>query len=367
MKKILLTSALVGTTLLASAAVANPTVTVGGFIDFQAGLTDQDSTHEVGANSRNAKFQNDTEVHINVEGTSDSGLIYGAQIELEADVTSDADNEGLNADKTFIYLQGENFGRFELGSNTDAAAQLKVDASSIARATGGIDGDFYDFAGISTVGNGQFIISPDLPTAHALGVREDSNKITYVSPRFSGLQLGVSYSPDQGDVGTAAGFTGENGFDQENVFNLGLNYQYMQNDFDVEASLTGEFGSAENAAQEDLEAWALGLALSYREFHLAGSYGDWTDSDQLVGAANDSDFWTLGTAYVNGPAGVSITYLDSEYATNEFTNLVVGADYSLAPGLVPYVEVSFFDLDAGAGAANSNDGTVFLIGTELTF
>lgn len=369
MKKILLTTALVSSSLFASAAIANPTVTIGGFIDFQAGITDQDSTHETGANSRDAKFQNDTEVHVKVDGTTESGLEYGAVIELEADVTSDADNQGLNSDKTYIYVGGD-FGRVELGANKGVADRMKVDASTIARATGGIDGDFYDFISISTVGSGSFIYTPDLPTAQAKGVAEDSTKISYLSPRFSGVQFGISYSPDQGDVGTAAGFSGEAGGDQENVFGVGVNYvgEY-NNDLTVETSFTGEWGTAETGANEDLQAWAVGVIGSYRQFSVGGSYADWYESGQAVGAANsDSDFWTIGAAYENGPAGISATYLDSEYAgTNEFTNFVLGADYQLAPGLVPYVEVSFFELDAGAGATNTNDGSVFLIGTELTF
>ncbi|MCH2038554.1 MAG: porin, partial [Rickettsiales bacterium] len=71
-----MTTALVSSSLFASAALANPTVTVGGHIDFQAGITDQDSIHETGANSRDAKFQNDTEVHVTVEGTTEGGLEY---------------------------------------------------------------------------------------------------------------------------------------------------------------------------------------------------------------------------------------------------------------------------------------------------
>ena len=105
--------------------------------------------------------------------------------------------------------------------------------------------------------------------------------------------------------------------------------------------------------------------MSFRGLSFAGSYADWDDSDQLVGAADDSNFWTLGASYEQGPAGISITYMDSEFANNDFNNLVVGADYQLAPGMVPYIEVNFFDLDPSGSA--SNDGTVLLVGTELTF
>ncbi len=364
MKKLLLgTTVLFGAAALATSAQAAPSVTVGGFIDFQAGIADQDSAYKTGANSRDVKFQNDTEVHINVAGQSDTGLRYGAAIELEADVNADADGEGLNADKTYIYVENDEMGRVEAGNNTDAAAALKVDASSIAAATGGIDGDFYDFANLAG-----YWAAPDLPTANAAGVTEDATKITYYTPRMSGFQVGASYTPDQGNGGTASGFTSDTNGDFENVFNLGANYEGSYNSgLAVQASLTGEFGSSESAATEDLNAWALGTVLTYQGWSLAGSYADAGESGLAVGTNADQTFWTLGAAYETGPYGVSVTYLDSEANSLDFNNIVVGADYKLAPGLVPYVEVSFFGTDDNNVATTDNDGSVVLVGAELSF
>jgi hypothetical protein len=370
MKKLLLgTTVLFGAAALATSAQAAPSVSVGGFIDFQAGATDQDAAFETGAtaragDSREFKFQNDTEIHVSVTGVSDTGLTYGANIELEADVTGDADNEGLNADKTYIFVESDEMGRVELGNNTDAAAALKVDASSIAVATGGIDGDFYDFANVAG-----FQVTPDLPTAAAAGATEDATKITYFTPKFSGFQGGVSFTPDQGDSGSAAGFTGENGSDFENVFNIGVNYNGTYNDgIEVDASLTGEFGDSESNATEDLSAWAAGVSVKMQAWTVAASYADASESGLTVGTANDDQsFWTLGAAYETGPYGVSLTYLDSESQDNEFNNIVVGADYKLAPGLVPYVEVSFFDTDDNTAGTADNDGSVVLVGAELSF
>jgi outer membrane protein OmpU len=393
-KTLLMTTALVGSLLVATSAQAGGSaygseadakaapvngyasasglgVSVGGFMDFQAGFADQDVN--AGPHSRDVKFQNDTEVQIKAEGKSDNGLVYGAIIEMEADVSRDADNEGVNSDRTFIYLES-GFGRVELGANTGAEQTLKVDASNIARATGGIDGDWYDFAATgynpftgSTVGNSPFIIRPDLPLEHGRGVSEDATKITYYTPRFSGFQAGASYTPDSGNGGTAAGFTSDADAGQfGDVFSLAGNYQGEFNGVSVELAATGTFGQAEQAAFEDLAAWNVGGSVGYQGFSLAGSYGDWGDSGQLAAVNSDADYWTVGAAYETGPFGASVTYLDSTLASNDAQNLVLGADYQLAPGLVPYVEVSFFELD-GAGAALDNDGSVVLVGTQLNF
>lgn len=376
MKKILLgTTALIGTALFASAASAGqtPTVTVGGFADFQTGYVSEDRD----ANRRSWLFQNDTEVHFRVDGKSDRGLGYGAVIELEADVTADADGEGVNADKTFLYLQG-GWGRVEMGANTDAAQALAVDPANFARATGGIDGDWYDFANLTWSGSAPFILSPDLPSAHgaagaagiagAAGSTEDAAKITYYTPRLrSGFQLGVSYTPDAGNTGTAAGFTADNNGGYGDVFGAGVNYTGKFSNVGVAASLTGEFGSAELSTQEDLAAYQVGANLSYMGWSFGGSWSDWQDSTFAKTATNkDANYWTLGAGYETGPFGASLQYINSEYAGNEYGNVSLGADYKLAPGLVPYVEVNFFDLDRAATTVD-NKGTVVLLGTQLSF
>ncbi len=375
MKKILLgTTALFGAALLASAASAeSPKVTVGGFADFQLGIASDD----LDASQRGYGFRNDTEVNFSIDGVADSGLKYGAEIDLEADVTADADSEGLNASRTYLYLEG-NWGRFELGSNEGADQSLKVDASNIARATGGIDGDFTYFnnGSLNTTG---FIVTPDLPVMYGSGTQgsettNNNNKITYYTPRFSGFQLGLSFAPDQTDRGQTVSRNDIGAAQAGEIFSGGVNYEGQWDQIGVAASATGEWGDSDLSTYEDLRAYALGAKLSYAGFSVAASWGDWTDSLTLKTADIDADYWTLGLAYDGGVFGVSATYLDSDVdpagtADNEFQNFVVGADYKLAPGLTPYVEASFFSYDSfgSTTAAGDNDGYVFLVGSQLAF
>lgn len=369
MKKILLgTTALLGAAALSNAALADtPKITVGGFADFQAGIVGQD----LDANQRSHGFRSDTEVSFKVDGKSDAGLGYGAEIWLEADVTSDADNQGTNASKTFVYLEG-GWGRVEMGSNLGADATLKVDASSIARATGGIDGDWYYFVNKPSA---QFIATPDLPINYGSGnfgdeSTENLNKLTYYTPRFSGFQLGLSYAVDTDDRGQNVTLADNTAGQAENIFAAGINWEGKFNQVGIVLAATGEMGDSESSLYEDLRAWNVGGKVTFSGFSLAASYGNQSDSLTLSSLnADDSYYWTVGGAYEFGPFGVSVTYLDSEYDTgansNDFSNLVIGADYKLAPGLTPYAEVSFFD--ANAATVADNDGTVVLIGTQLNF
>lgn len=378
MKKILLgTTGLVGAAFMfAGVAVAEtPKVTVGGFADFQAGYISDDSE----TNERSHGFRNDTEVIINIDGKSDSGLEYGAEIALEADVSGDTDNEGVNASRTFIYTGGQ-WGRIEWGSNVGAEQALKVDASNFAAATGGIDGDWYRFA-LSDGNNSTngAIIRPRLAMAHGgLGGNgfqaEDTinaTKITYYTPRYAGFQAGVSYTPDtqvrgqgvaNGAAGANTGFLADNDGGYGDVFSGGVHWEGNFDQFGLALAATGELGDSESAlvGQQDLETWQIGGNVTFAGFIVGGSYGDFRDT------IADGDYWTAGVGYDFGPFGTSITYLDSETDLAEFKNLVLGVDYKLAPGFTPYAEVSMFEADDN-GARLDNDGTVVLVGTQLAF
>lgn len=406
MKKILLgTTTLIGVVALASAAsAATPKVTLGGFVDFQAGIMNDD----LDTNQRNHAFRNDTEISVKVDGKTDSGLGYGGEVWLEADVdsdasqsgSSDADNQGINASKTFVYLDG-NWGRVEGGSNVGADATMKVDASSIAHGTGGIDGSWTYFANANTY----FIATPDLPINYGLtGANgtagsvfnrlvgdestENLTKLTYYTPRWNGFQMGVSFAPSDQERGqqlsaatraknTGAMTIGANGdtttvSQARDIWQGGASWEGNFSGFGIAIAATGEAASAELATYEDLRAWNAGGSISYMGFSLAGSYGDWSDSLRLkTSNVDDNDYWTVGGAYEHGPFGVSVTYIKSNLeltntTDNEFKNFVVGADYKMAPGFTPYIEASWFKQDA-VTVTNDNDGTVFIAGTLLSF
>ncbi|NBX03490.1 MAG: porin [Alphaproteobacteria bacterium] len=202
---------------------------------------------------------------------------------------------------------------------------------------------------------------------------ENINKISYYTPRFSGFQAGVSYvfSNVAGNTGTGVVRTDTAG--QENILLGAVNYEGKFSDVGVKLGATGEHGKSTTTA-EDLRTWQVGGQVDYMGFSVAASYADLGDSYRAANSGlDDNNFWTVGAAYETGPFGVSVTYLKSNYEVStttdtEFTNLSFGADYKLAPGLTPYAEVSLVEVDGpGTGTANDNEGTVFLVGSALSF
>jgi hypothetical protein len=375
MKKILLgTTGLVAVALLATAASADtPKVTLGGFSDFQAGYTSDDQD----ANTRGTDFRNDNEITVKVDGKTSGGLGYGAQIDLEADTNDDVNAQGTNAARTFTYLEG-NWGRVELGDNKSVAATMRVDASTVAAATGGINGSWTYFvnnqAGIG--GTNGFITTSKLVTEHGVTTSlndestYNSTKVSYYTPKYMGFQGGVSYTPEL-DRGQTVDRTDNTAGEFDNIWNLGLGYEGTFSAVKVAAAATYEMADAETGAREDVNAWNLGGLVGYQGFSLAASYGDWDDSNVLVNGGDDNNYWTLGLGYTAGPIGVSATYLDSTRAQtatteNDFKNIVLGAEYKLAPGLTPYAEVSFYEFDSAANTYE-NEGTTVILGTQVAF
>ena len=391
MKKILLgTSALIGAAALfagAANAAETPKVTLGGISNFEAGYSAEDKrttlntlSGATNAASHPGAFRNDNVITVKVAGKSDAGLGYGGQIDLEADATANANNAGVNAERTFIYVDGK-WGKLQGGSDLGVTKTMKVDAASIARATGGVDGDFtYFLSTAATGGTTNVIATPDLFLDYGAGVLGDEStqglsKLSYYTPRISGFQAGVSYLFDTTSAGQNVRRANTNtgaGTAAKNVVLGALNYEGKFSNVGVNLGATGELGTAQSADVNNLRTYQLGAKFNYMGFSLAGSYGNLGDSLRTKTVASDSSnyFWTVGAAYETGPFGASVTYLKSNYdagtTKDRFSNVSLGADYKLAAGLTPYAELDFVNYNP-TGTANDNKATIGIVGTQLAF
>lgn len=365
-----------------AAAAGGLTVMVGGFVDSQVGITDEE-TSVVGTTVREEGVNTDAEIHITAAGSAEN-FDYGAVVELEATINGDPETGDGNSDKTYLFVEGDDFGRVELGNNSAVSNTMEIDASNIARATGGIEGDSWRYFSAGSTGRAvsTFTVEPNLfqgnDGAAALpgAVDGDAGKVTYYTPNFSGFQLGLSYTPDSGNAGyRTAGNTKTNAGDYEDIWAAGLSYNADLDGVGLGLSVVGEKGDSELTTAEDLEAYSIGAKVDFGGFSLAGNFGDRGDTGQTSTAAKDDNtYWTAGAAFENGPYGVSVTYLESESpdgtaggVNQDFNNLVVGADYQMAPGFTPYIEAAFFEFDDNDGTADDNEGSVVLLGAELSF
>lgn len=376
-----------------AASAGGLTVMIGGFVDSQVGIRDEE-TAVAGATNRDEFINTESEIHVTVAGSAED-FDYGAVVELESTINGDPETGDSDSDKTYIFVEGDDFGRVELGNNSATSNTMEIDASNIARATGGIEGDWWRYVTLPSTGlttsnvagtPGTFSVEPNLffgndGATGAGSVDGDAGKITYYTPNFSGFQFGISYVPDSDNRGFLSNTSKVNTGAYEDVFTAGLSYETDVDGIGIGIAAVTEKGDAEvpaGTAREDLEAYSVGAKVDFGGFSIAGNYGDRGDTGQASTSATKQDnrYYSIGAAFENGPYGISVTYLDSETPNSaaapsaqlDTEAWVVGADYQMAPGFTPYIEAAFFEFDDNDGTTtDDNEGSVVLLGAELSF
>ena len=378
MKKALLAStALVGAALLSAPAYAgsvgsgdNLAVKLSGFMWFQANVLDEDNQTGYG---RGYRFKiPETEIHINASNTADNGIKYGVSIELEAN--TDASNNG---DEVWAFLSGD-FGRLEMGDQDDATNRMLVGAF---QAHQGISGPFGGLGGIAPA----FHLS--IPTFLSrtdwqVSTTSDATKIIYFSPRFSGFQVGASFTPDSGQNGANWTETDSDG-DFEKVFGLGANYTGKFDDVGVSVSVLYETGEDEDANGannlEDLEVLHVGAKVDFGGFTVGAN---WRDNNETQISTADSalgedagEYWAVAAGYKQGPWGISAWYSEGE-KDNASTDAEsktsverwgIGGRYAIAPGWQIRADYNHVDEENDSGANTDNKAKAFMLTNMFNF
>lgn len=416
MKKVLIaTTALLGVIALSAPANADPLkVTVGGSVEFQAGFADEDFD----SNYRNYDFTSTPNVVVGAEGKASNGLVYGGKVELdnESDFVSSstsARQDSIEFDKAVTYLSGK-WGRVELGDENSAANRLTVTAPT-GFGTGGFAGDYQKFLLINNVGDDttnfnlnrsaegfyfRGLANSYKPTLTESGLEdyEDSTKVTYLTPKFSGFQLGLSYTPKVGDELTGVSrdkYTSYTGgtpalWNQyEDLIEAAANYSYkFDNGLGLGASLGYNYAKAVKTTtagdeREDLNSFNVGLSGSFKGFTLGGGYTyDGESGLRKAPQTNDdaAQSYNVGLQYATGPFAVGVNYLNAETEgdvtdadNNKLQVVGLGGTYELAPGLSTFAEVDFVNYESeaqflsGTNTSRKYDSTVFVLGTKLDF
>jgi predicted porin len=239
--------------------------------------------------------------------------------------------------------------------------------------------------------------------------KETARKVTYYTPKFSGLQFGVSYIPDSGNLGSLqmkdsksdsrtqpSLYNASNKLYTEpkvmkDVVTGGVSFEHHFNeDTSFKVAATGEYGKIAKDAQlldlnsnvttkykmADLKSYNLGAIFTKGCYSIVGSVTDLDKtgtSKEVFGNNRKTKYYSAGAIYKNGPVGLSLSYYKSDKHKNKMDTFVFSTDYLLAPGLLPYAEIAWFN---GKGALPSvyNDptkrkykGTVFLLGLGMSF
>ncbi len=340
-------------------------VGVGGYFNaFVVHVSQDDGAGQPGVNRRDHRIAREGEIEFSGETTLDNGITFGINVQLEAETCAD------QIDETYMYVDGS-FGRLIIGSEDPAPDLMFYGSPAPIDGIGLASPDDV----FSTLGNS--VATP----AVISNISGDSEKITYFTPRMSGFQLGLSYTPENCEEaiapcgGTYAGAQSTtNAGQQSEVIEIGANY--LRQIAGVEMALYAGYAKGElevaAAGAEDQDQWGLGVEIVYRGFTVGADY---REDDQATSAANTdrTDYsvginysagsWHVGAAYVHGETGEGLGL--GEDKTDGYQ---VGFAYDLGPGIVVTGGITQWNIDDNLNAIGiENNATEFIIGTLLSF
>lgn len=383
MKKLLVGSAAIalGLALVSPAQAADGVkLGIGGYMKGYVGWADMDEDAGDASSLRSIDIVRDTEVHFTGETTLDNGLTVGFHTELEDDLESD----GFGVDESYAYFSG-GWGRVNFGAEDGAAYLLQVAAPA---ADSNVDGlrQYVNPFNYSVAPDGVEANTDDFNELGSFQLRDtwdyaqdatgSVDKITYLTPVFSGFQAGVSYTPDTGSTtsNTLGGFATD---DVENAFgdawDVAVRYAGQFDGWGLSAGggyTTVNIEEDATPSHDDRDIWNVGANVNFSAFNIGAAYK--TDSDVDGGGEDneDTDTWVVGADYTTGPFKLGLSYMDREdenynadgdLETNRYSG---GVTYTYGPGMTFRGSVHHVthELDT-----DDMDGTSVLLGTQIDF
>ena len=367
MKKVLLgTSAIALAGAFASQAnAAEWEVRVGGYMEQHVAYSDVDARSDGSGVvfTPNQDFdgvdvKQDAEIHFLPSITLDNGLQIGANVQLEGNTSGD------QIDESYLFIDGS-FGRILLGSENSAGYLMTYTAPDVTPI--GVNSGSLTIFVPFPAGTSADVVRMTLgsSTVETLG-NNDSQRITYFTPRFAGFQVGVSYARDGTQDNNAQIDCNAAPCD---FFDVGANYVNSFGDFSI--ALSGRYGVADvPGSGGDPEVWAAGLNLGYAGFTIGGSYAE-SDKDHGV---QEGQYWDAGISYETGPWGFSFTYADGENVNSEsltggdeeLQQYLLGVSYALAQGVTLSGWGGYVDFEEDANDINGPDDVdAWIIGTSI--
>lgn len=366
MKKVLLgTTAIVAAGMIASSpvlAAERLSVKVGGYMEQWFGYTSVDDSTNRDISGFDVK--SDAEIFFTGSTVLDNGIEFGINVQLEAN-----SNAADQIDESYLIIKGS-FGEINLGSENSAMYKMHYAPSDVGISMN--SGDQADWAGAGQAGvttySGYFR-QPYGSTYLEPGSNNDTEKLTYYTPRFGGFQLGASYSPDNLQDNNT---TPNRNAQLTDMVAFGANFQ---GDFaGAKVGVSAGWGTFLNgpAGADKPQAYNFGLTLGFGGFEAGASYGKTKDS-----GASNGDSYNIGIAYRTGPMAVSLAYFNGDRDGTTVAGVTSGnaeqktvhlsGAYTLGPGVVAAATLGHAKFDTRDTGVSDIEATYFVTGIKLSF
>lgn len=316
-------------------------ISVGGYYTQSVQLVD--APNRDGNNIEDEVIAQDAEIHFKGKTVLDNGTELGIRVELEA---SNSDDQ---IDEHYVYLKGD-WGKLILGAENGVGHLMQVRPPRFVpglkmfdnSVTDDVFEDAYDVLlcddnadstadrcdEINDDGEitrqGDSIIDDAHMSTKLEHISGDANKLSFMTPRVGGLQLGVSYAPNNADknggennAGHTRGTGGANDqATQEDIIELGVSLKGTARNIGYKLSYTTVEG--DTVAQDAVKprSTSIGLALQYGNWLIGGNQSTYEDLHEVdpIAYAQSEKIETVSYAvkYKMGDSHFGIGFTEGE-------------------------------------------------------
>jgi len=322
-----------------------------------------------GKDLRDYVFKQDVEINFSGETTLDNGLTVGVYIELNAQ--TDVEDQ---IDKVYAYVGGA-FGEIRFGDNEEAYAEFCYQVPTASELFGA-DSPNFNFSNAGIAGYAG-------TNGTCAGLDDNSTKVLYFSPAFSGFQFAASFTPDNTEdtrntvQGAATRFTNDGDQNSENL-SLAVTFHH---DFNAVNLIIG--GGATQSFQKEVNPNSIGPAHSYNAYAQVGfsgltfgvaselreNFGD-TSADQWVygaGGTYEWDAWKIGLGWTHGDYEKVVGANDVGPFNADHDIFSLTASYALAAGISIDGVLEYSDYRSRNAEGPDYQGIAAGLGTNIDF
>ncbi|MBF0092964.1 MAG: porin [Alphaproteobacteria bacterium] len=365
-----------------------------------APYTSAQATATGGRDYANTGLASDTEVYFKASTTLDNGLEIEARVEIDiVDKGNGAANstpQNVAVDEEWASIGSAKYGKVYAGVKESINVSMHNEAPDVGIGYGDVKEWIHEPSGMVMFGGGAVGGGNDWDFTSFEALIDDSASISYITPQFYGLQLGVSFAPNgQGNTGGAGTIGPANrAYHQSDAWDATLAYTREFNGvtFGADAGIGGAQGSTsgQSGLTSTANVWNAGMKIGYAGFTLGGAflgYNDDLSTRSTSGALSlDGNSWNAGLSYENGPWAVSTMFYHEEHRgsigtgdnkiitsqkAEKFNTYLLSGKYTLGPGIDAKATGFYGEyLGRNYAAANTNyntKGTGLVTGIDLTF
>jgi predicted porin len=391
---------------------------LNGRINFYAAVEGSSADNVNGNKLAPQQFLEYFRLYPGFDGLATNGLRYGGIVEIRQNFagqtygltgatsngTAFGSSASGNSSAGTLYVRREAvyFGTDQLG-----IVRLGQDDGVFSQFDGGVT-TFQNFNDSGWNGDVENAIpskaQPNFPFWSGIGAEYGSDKATYFSPSFHGLDAGISYIPNtssandgacnvagSGCAALSSSTTPADGARPTNVYEIMGRYRAAFDGLGVYA-IAGYSGSAHVNTPTGVQfngfsVTDVGLAVTYAGFTVGGNglFGAYNGEYALQPqGGKGSTSWLAGVQYATGPLVIGASYYNQQsQGSTALVNIsqryddgfAAGLTYSVAPGMVVYVsylygQVHQGDLNiltgtTGTNAYNDVKSQAFALGTRM--